>query len=52
MSEDDKKLEHQESAAESNNDSNEQIKLEVENKENFKKQDDNISEERILDGNS
>ena len=48
MNEDDKKLENQESTPESSNDSNEQVKLEVENDANLEKQEDIIQEERNL----
>ena len=48
MNEDDKNLENQINTPENSNDSNEQVKLEVENKANFEKQDDNIEEERNL----
>ena len=48
MAEDDKKLENQINTAENNNDSNEQVKSEVENKANFEKQEDIIQEERNL----
>ena len=48
MNEDDKKLENQINTPENSNDSNEQVKLEVENEANFEKQDDNIQEERNL----
>ena len=48
MNEDDKKLENQTNTSESNNDSNEQVKSEVENEENLEKQEDNIQEERNL----
>ena len=46
MNEDDKKLENQINTPESNNDSNEQVKLEVENEANLEKQEDNIQEEK------
>ena len=48
MNEDDKKLENQINTPESSNDSNEQVKLEVENEANLEKQEDNIQEERNL----
>ena len=48
MNEDDKKFENQINAPESSNDSNEQVKLEVENEANFEKQESNIEEERNL----
>ena len=46
MNEEDKKLENQINIAESNNNSNEQVKLEVENETNLEKQQDVIQEER------
>ena len=48
MGEDDKKLENQINTTENNNDSNEQVKSEVENEANFEKQEDNIQEDRNL----
>ncbi|MEK9893985.1 MAG: pilus assembly protein PilS, partial [Pelagibacteraceae bacterium] len=46
MNEDDKKLENQINTAENDNDSNEQVKSEVENKANLEQQEGNIQEER------
>ncbi len=48
MNEDDKKLENQINTSESSNDSNEQVKLEVENEENLEKQEDNTQDEKNL----
>ncbi len=48
MNEDDKKLENQINTTESNNDSNEQVKSEVENEANLEKQEDIIQEEKSL----
>ena len=48
MGEDDKKLENQTNTSESNNDSNEEVKLEVENGTNLEKQEDNIQEDKNL----
>ena len=48
MNEDDNKLENQINTPESSNDSNEQVKLEVENEANLEKQEDNAQEEKNL----
>ena len=48
MSEDDKKLENQIGTAENNNNTNEKVKLEVENEASPEKQEDNIPEEIIV----
>ena len=48
MIEDDKKLESQINISESSNDSNEQVKLQVENEENLEKKEDNTQDEKNL----
>ena len=48
MDEDYKKLENQTNISESNNNSNEQVKSEVENDTNLEKQKDNIQEDKNL----